>query len=307
MTSPAKEIIADIGNSAKPLLNSRLTELSNLSSQELELFRCLWSVIETERRRQIVYRLVALTEDNLEFNFESIFKYCLQDGDDEVRRQAIEGLWESEEASLINPLVNLLEQDSSEKVQAAAARALGKFAMLAEHNKLRPCHVSRIEEALLSVIYDKDKPLEVRRRALEAAAPLSLPQVKTAITEAYHSHNAGLKVGAVYAMGKNCDPTWLPILLKELGNSDAELRYEAARACGELEAEAAAPCLTGLVNDIDADVRIAAIQALGKIDSPQARECLEQCRDNPDELISQAAEQSLLELEAKENPTSFLI
>jgi len=305
VTSPIEEIMADIGNSDNPLLNSQLTELSNLSSEELELFECSWATIEPERRRQIVYRLVELAKDNLGLNFDSIFKYCLKDRDDEVRSQAIEGLWENEEASLISPLVNLLEQDRSEKVQAASATALGKFAMLAEHNKLRSYHGFRIQEALLSVINDKAKPVEVRRRALEAVAPLSLSQVGIAILEAYQSHDSRLKVSSIYAMGKSCNPSWLPLLLKEIGSTDAEVRYEAAMACGELEEEEAVPCLTKLADDIDADVQLAAIQALGKIDSTQAKECLEQCLDNPNEAISQAAKQALLELETKETPLSF--
>ena len=177
--------------------------------------------------------------------------------------------------------------------------------MLAEHNKLRTCHVFDIQEALLSVINDKAKPVEVRCRALEAVAPLSLSQVGIAIIEAYQSHDSRLRVSAIYAMGKNCDHSWLPILLKELGSADAELRYEASRACGELEAEEAGHCLTKLVNDIDADVQMAAIQALGKIGSSEAKECLEQCLNNPNEALSQTAEQALFELEAKEIPLSF--
>jgi len=305
MTSPIEEIMADIGNSDNPLLNSRLSELSILSSKELELFERSWSAIKPKRRRQTVYRLVELAENNLGLNFDSIFKYCLKDRDDEVRSKAIEGLWENEEASLIDHLVNLLEQDRSEEVQAAAATALGKFAMLAEHNKLRSCHVFRIQEALLSVINDKAKPIEVRCRALEAAAPLSLSQVRIAILQAYQSYDYRLRVSSIYAMGKNCDSFWLPILLKELGNANAEVRCEAASACGELEEEEAVPCLTKLADDIDTDVQISAIQALGKIDSTQARECLEQCLNNPNEAISQAAEQALLESETKEAPLPF--
>ena len=305
MTSPIEEIMADIGNSNQPLLNSRLTELSNPGSAELALFKNSWATIDPERRRQIAHRLVELAEDNLELNFDCIFKYCLQDQDDEVRSQAIEGLWENEEASLIKQLVNLLEQDRSEKVQAASATALGKFVMLAEHNKLGSGHVFRIQEALLSVINDEARPVAVRRRALEAVAPLSLPQVKTAVTEAYQNPDSRLKVSSIHAMGKNCDPAWLPLLLEELGSADAELRYEAATACGELEVEEAVPCLIKLVNDIDTDVRMAAIEALGKIGGSEAKECLKQCRGNPNEAISQAAEQALLELEAKEAPLSF--
>ncbi len=305
MPLPIEETFAELGNNDNPLLNSRLLVLSNLSSEEMEFFKRSWAAIEPKRRCQIVYRLVELAKDNFELNFDGIFKYCLKDQDDEVRSKAIEGLWENEETSLVNPLVNLLEQDSSERVQAAAATALGKFAMLAEYKKLRSGHTSKIQEALLAMISDKNKPVEVRRRALEAAAPISLPQVRTAIMEAYQSYNSRLRISAIYAMGKNGDPSWLPILLKELASADAEVRYEAAGACGELEEEEAVPCLIKLVNGPDVDVQMAAIQTLGKIGSPEAKECLEQCLNNPNEVISQAVEQALLELEAKQDPLSL--
>ncbi len=300
-----EETIADLADSDKPLLNSRLIDLSNLNPEEIRILEQAWAAIELKRRQQIVYRLVELSDDNLELNFGSIFKNCLEDRDAEVRSKAIEGLWESEEASLINPLVNLLKQDSSEKVQAAAATALGKFAMLAEHKKLRSCHTSRVYQALLTTISDKTKPVEVRRRALQAAAPLSLQQVRKAIIKAYQGHNSKLRISAIYAMGKSCDHSWLPILLKELANADAEIRYEAVRACGELGEEKTVPYLTELINDSDIDVQLAAIQALGKIGGSEAKKCLEQCQNNPSEAIRQATEQTLQELEAWEDPFSF--
>ncbi|MFC2020347.1 HEAT repeat domain-containing protein [Chloroflexota bacterium] len=305
MPLPIEEIIAELSNSDKPLLNSRLAELSNLNSAELELFERSWAAIEPERRRQIVHRLVDMAEDNLILNFDSILKHCLEDRDDEVRSKAIEGLWENEEASLIEPLINLLEQDSSENVQAAAAAAMGKFAILAEHNKLRSCHVTRIQQALLAAISDKDKPVDVRRRALESVAPVSLPEVKQAIMDAYQSSDSRLRISSVYAMGKSCDPSWLPLLLKELASADVEVRYEATGACGELEEETAVPFLEKLVDDFDADVRMAAIQALGKIGSTQARDCLKQCLESDSEVVRQTAEQVLNELETREDPLSF--
>lgn len=208
MSVPVAETIAYLCDSANPLRSSRLIELSNLNSEELGWLEQAWAAIEPKRRRQIVYRLVELAEDNFELNFDSIFTSCLKDQDAEVRSKVIEGLWESEEASLINPLINLLEQDSSEKVQAVAATALGKFAMLAEHEKLRSCHKSRICQALLAVIGDEGRLMEVRHRALEAASPLSFPRVNRAIMEACQSHNPKFKVSAIYAMGRNCDPSW---------------------------------------------------------------------------------------------------
>ena len=307
MSLSIEETIANLGNRDKPLLSSRLIELSNLNSEEMEFLEQAWATIEPKRRRQITYRLVELAEDNVELNFDSIFKSCLKDQDAEVRSKAIEGLWESEEASLIRPLINLLEKDSSEKVQAAAATGLGKFAMLAELKKLHSSHTSKLCQALLTAIDDKSKPIEVRRRALEAAAPLSLPRVKKAIMKAYQSHNSKLRTSAIYAMGKNCDCSWLSIVLKELGSANAEIRYEAAGACGELGEEEAAPRLIELINDLDTDVQLAAIQALGKIGGTEVKGCLEQCLNNPNELIQEAAEAALLELEAEEDPFSFRI
>jgi len=305
MPLPVKKIITEIANSNKPLLNTRLADLSNLNPEELELFRTLWIAIEAKRRRQIVQRLVELAEDNLELNFDSILKHCLKDQDDEVRRMAIEGLWENEEASLIDPLINLLEQDSSETVQAVAAIALGKFAILAEHKKLRSCYIPRIQEALLKAINDTNRPVEVSRRALEAVAPISLPQVRTAIREAYTSSNSRLKISSIYAMGRSCDPSWLPVLIKELTSPDAEVRYEAAWACGELEEEEVVPSLIKLVSDLDSDVQMAAIQTLGKIGNTQAKECLKQCLESNSEAVRQMAEEALNELETLEDPLSF--
>ncbi|MFC1939198.1 HEAT repeat domain-containing protein [Chloroflexota bacterium] len=302
MSLPIEEIISEIGNSDKPLLNTKLAELSGLSPEEMESFRSSWSAIEPKRRQQIVYRLVELAEDNWELNFDDIFKNCFSDPDDRVRAKAVEGLWEDEEPSLINPLIKLLEQDSSEKVRTAAAMSLGKFAMLAEHKKLRPCHTTSIQEALLAVIGDKNDAVEVRRRALEAAAPLSLPQVKTAIIEAYQSKNPRLKISSIYAMGKNCSPSWLPTLLQELASADTEVRYEAVSACAELEEEKAVPHLVKLINDTDIDVRLTAIKALGKIGATEAKKCLKQTLNNPNEAVVQAATQALTDLETIENP-----
>jgi len=305
MSLPIEETIADLGNIDKPLLNSRLAELSNLNAEELALFEQAWAAIEPKRRGQIMYRLVELAENNFELDFDSIFKSRLKDQDAEVRSKAIEGLWESEEASLIDPLIKLLEQDSSEKVQATAATALGKFAMLAELKKLRPDHKSKICQALLTVIDDKSKPIEVKRRALEAAAPLSLPQTEKAIVKAYQSSEPKLRTSALFAMGKSCNHSWLPILLKELASADAEVRYEAAGACGELGEKEAAPYLAELITDPDLDVQLAAIQALGKIGGPEAKNCLEQCLNNPSEVIQQVAGQALYEIEVGEDPLSF--
>ena len=307
MSLPIEEIIADLASIEQPLRNSKLVDLSNLNSEELGLLKQAWASIEPKRRRQIIYRLVDLAEDNVELDFDGVFRNCLKDQDAEVRGKAVEGLWESEDTSLINPFINLLEQDSSENVQVAAATALGKFAMLAELNKLRSCHTSKICETLLAVISDENRGVRVRRRALEAVAPLSCPQVGKTLREAYHSHSHKLRISAIYAMGRNCNRSWLPVLLEELSNADTEIRYEAAGACGELREEEAVPYLMKLTGDPDVDVQVAALQALGKIGGSEAERCLQQYLRNPKEVIRQAAAQALDELDAEEHLFTFKI
>jgi HEAT repeat protein len=299
---PMEQTIAKLVDPGKQLSDAWLTDLSGLNSTELKPLEQAWPAIEPKRRRQIIYRLVELAEDNFELDFDNIFKERLKDEDAGVRSKAIEGLWENEEAALIEPLVDLLEKDSSEEVQAAAATALGKFALLAELEKLRPNHREKVSRSLMAVIQDNSKPVEVKRRALEAAAPLTLPHMKKAIAEAYQSGDNKLKLSALFAMGKSGNPYWMPILLKELTSTDDEIRYEAAGACGELGEEEAAAYLCELVNDPDIEVRLAAIQALGKIGGPEAKGCLEKCLNHPDETIQGAAEQALSQLEAEEEP-----
>jgi HEAT repeat protein len=179
--------------------------------------------------------------------------------------------------------------------------------MLAELNKLRSSHTSKVCQALLGVISDKNRTVEVRRQVLEAVAPLNLLQVEKAIRTAYQGHNRQLRISAIYTMGKNCNRSWLPILLKELSSADAEIRYEAVGACGELGEEAASPYLIELIGDPDVDVQVAALQALGKIGGGGAKECLQQCLNNPSEVIRQVAEQALYELEAEESPFTFRV
>lgn len=300
-TSEIREIIAALADDDKPLLSSTLAHLSNLTPGHLTHFEQVWATIGLSRRRKIINHLLELAENSFELNFDDIFKVGLKDKNPDIRIKAIEGLWENEDPSLINIFVKLLNGDSSEKVQATCATALGKFAMLAELNRLRTSHASAVAQALLAVLADKSKPAEVRRRALEAAAPLSLPQIKASITEAYHNPDIKLRASAVYAMGKNCDPAWLPMLLKELGNDNPDIRYEAVNACGELCDKDAVPQLVKLVNDRDVEVQLAAIQALGKIGGTQAKHCLQRCLERTDGAVCQAAEEALQQLEAEDS------
>jgi len=302
-----------IGNAIRELAegeeipgNTTLAELSGLSSVEMKLFSEIWDELNAERRIQIISRLTELAEDNLELNFDTIFRFCLSDPEEDIRSMAIEGLWENEDTSLIDPLIKLLEEDESGKVQSAAAKALGKYAILAELGNLRNENTEKVREALLGAIDDSNKSKEVIRRVIESAAPLSIPDVQEAISDAYYSNDPDLMISAIYSMGKSCNVSWLPILIKETENDDPEIRYEAAGACGELEDERVVPALIKLANeDDDIDVQMAAIQSLGKIGSLSARECLTLCLESYNDAVKEAAEEALQNIDASDDPLSF--
>lgn len=296
-----KSIIEGLSDSENPLLSSDLADLSNLSPSLLDYFSQTWAKIDLDRRRKITSRLVELAEENFELTFDSIFKNLLKDTDDEIRAKAIEGLWESEETTLVIPFVRMLNEDHSEIVQAAAARALSKYAMLAELKKLGPASTDRVTLALISILTDDKKPREVWRRALEAAAPLSHPEVKKAINKAYQSDDLKVKNSAIFAMGKNCDSSWLPTVIKEMSNKQAETRYEAAGACGEICDEEAVPELIKLTSDKDQEVQHSAIRSLGQIGGTKAKLHLRKLLESPDETISEAAEAALRQLETEED------
>ncbi len=301
---PIRDILTEYSSNPNRQ-NAKLAELSHLNREELQAFQDLWAKMKTEDRRRIISHLIELTEDNVELNFDIIFKASLDDSNAEVRRQAIEGLWENEESSLINPLLNILVTDPDESVRATAASALGKFTLLAEHGKLRTTYVTRIQEHLLSVIHNLSETETVRRRALESLAHLCIPEVEKVIRDAYTSQNPRMKVSSIYAMGKNCDVIWLPILIQELGNQDAEIRYEAASALGEIGEEEAVPYLTKLGNDPDTEVQIAMVQALGKIGGNKAKEYLQHLLKAESQSVRDAAQQALSELRAIEDPLSI--
>ena len=304
-TIPFEQVTAELADDDKPLLNASLACLSDLSRQQLNLLENTWGNIDLKRRRQIIHRLAELAEDDISLNFEAIFKHHLNDQDEEIRSSAIEGLWENEDPSLIVPLINLMQQDVSEIVQSTAALALGRFAMLAEHRKIAAKYRQRLSRSLLAVFNDDNKAIEVRRRALEAASSIGLKRVKQAITAAYYNNNPTIRASAIYSMGRNCDSYWLPILTAELNSRDAELRYEAAVACGELGEEEAVPTLILLTDDSDTDVQLAAVQALGNIGGNEAREHLEKCLESPTEAMRQIAAHALHELEVLAEPLSL--
>ena len=296
MPLPVQEIIASLVDEEQPLSSSDLVLLSNLEPEALGLFQTVWPSIIVGQRRKIVRRLVELAEDHLALDYENIFRTCLSDHDSEVRSKAIEGLWEIEEPCLVNILIDMMESDASEKVRSSAATALGKFTIMAIEQKLRPEYTQKIYRSMINALNDINQPVEVKRRALETLSPIDSPEVKTFIEEAYQSDDPKIRASAIYSMGRNCDPLWLPLLLREANNYDNEIRYEVAVALGELGEKESVPCLINLATDPDIEVKLAAIRSLGHTGDTGAKDFLKKFRNESSDTLKQAAEEALQEI-----------
>ena len=209
-----------------------------------------------------------------------------------MRVKAIEGLWECDDCTIIPAILQTLMMDKEDAVRAAAASALGRFALLAELRKVHSRHVARIGETLFKIIDAKGEDAELRGRAMEAIAPVNLTGVKKLIYKAYHSEDPILRASALRAMGLNCDPAWLPILLKELGNPDPEMCLEAVKACGELGEEEVVPHLLRLIREADIQIKLAAVTALKQIGGGGAKQALYECLHYQDEQVRQVAKEA---------------
>jgi len=297
--------LKEIADDKKELVISRLTRLSAVAPADLELLRKSWPGIGVERRREIIANLITLAEGDPQLDFNDIFMLGIRDADETVRIRSIEGLWEYEDRSLIDPLIDILRHDKSEPARAGAAVSLGKFALLYELGKLREKDGKRVEESLIATIRNGKETIDVRRRAVEAVAPLSLPVVTDIIKEAYKNSDIFMKASALYAMGINCDTVWLPIVIHELNNAEPEIRFEAVKACGEFEDEQALPALLKLLKDPDIQIRTAVISSLGKIGGERSEAALEECAKDKDDSIRDAASEALRELCFNRDPFSM--
>jgi HEAT repeat protein len=302
---PFGDYLRELSDPSIKLRAAGLAALSGLGGEQTERLAGAWPGIDVERRREVVQELLDLEEDNVEFDFDTVFLQALGDADAEVRTGSVRGLWEHEGVDLIPRLLELMLEDEDAGVRAEAALALGRFVLRFEEGRLRERHFKAVEAGLREVIANSEEIDEVRARAIEAIGPHDAPWVRQAISEAYESAIRRLKGAAVHAMGRSCEPRWLPLLLRELSNEEAEVRYEAATALGSLGDESAVPNLVGALSDPDEEVREASIAALGEIGGREAREALLEVSREGSAAAKEAAVAALAEIDFEGDPLSF--
>jgi HEAT repeat protein len=269
------QVLDQLRDTSQPYPPTSLYQLSDLSREDVAALEGIWQELPEERRASIIQKLHDIGDDDFEVTFDAVHMMALDDESPLVRAAAIRGLWESEDESLIGRMVNFLLADPDHLVRAAAASALGRFVYLAEIEELPETIGRRLGDTLLDVVRGDDH-LEVRRRALESAGYSGRPEVAPLIASAYEAPETPWRVSAVFAMGRSAQSErWAKPVLTELESPDPEMRFEAARAAGELELQDAVPLLIDLVSDADPQVHSSAIWSLSQIGGNRARRALE--------------------------------
>jgi HEAT repeat protein len=294
---PLQIVLDELREEDQKLEQLSLYYLSNLDSAEAERVREVWAELPTDVRVELTSWLVELAEADFTLNFSAVFRIAMEDDNASVREAAIEGLWEDEDVRLVPRLAERLLEDESAGVRAAAAKSLGRFILLGELKKIRPGPRRKAYAALVEAHQTPHEDTEVQRRALESLAYMCDETVITSIRQAYASPIEKMRISAVFAMGRSADTRWEQEVQQELFSTAPEMRYEAARACGELQLSDAVSMLEELTEDADIEVQQAAIWALGQIGGDRAREILEHYAHASDEALRSAANAAIQEFE----------
>ena len=297
MADLLEALLEELRQSADMPNHVRLCYLSTLEADEAACVREAWPHVPVALRRELVVRLMRMAEADFTLDFGKIFRVAMNDEDAEVRTTAIEGLWEDQDVRLIPLLVERLLADETVSVRAAAAKSLGRFILLGELEKIRSEPREVAYDALLSSCQASGEHYEVRRRAMESLAYTGGEVVAGLIQDAYAASEERVRISAVFAMGRSADTRWEQQVQQELFSPNPEMRYEAARACGELQLTEAVSDLEELADDADIEVQETALWALGQIGGDEARAILERYCTVDHEALRSAAQAALEELE----------
>lgn len=293
-----QEQLDTIGDTDRPFALADLKPFSDLDPGSVPCLQETWRQIPSDRRIEVVKALLQLSEENIDNDFRQMFLMCLDDPDPSVRSIAIDGLWEDERPRTLRRLLQL-SSDPSRKVRVAVMLALSHFAYRAVVGDLAEEQSSELYRVLLEIVSDIDQPLEVRRRALESLGYFGeSSEVHTEIGRAYRHTDQLMRESALVAMGRSMHPDWFSYIEKELHSNSPALRYEAARAVGELaeEGRELVPSLLPLIEDEDNEVLQAAIWALGQVGGSHAHRLLHRIAQSKDPTRAEAAEEALEEL-----------
>jgi HEAT repeat protein len=273
MNEELKAFLTLLADEDEPIPVEQLSALSDLNREDLKSFSEVWVSLSDSRRQDLIRKLGQEAFNRIELLFEAINRMALDDPDADVRRMAIDNLWECEDSKLIPSLLKALEKDQDELVRAAAAKALGRFVLMGQMEQISLASLARIEKMLFRA-HAEDHAKAVRLAALESIGFSSHDDISPVISQAYQQGGDDLKLSAIKAMGRTANAVWTEQVIESLYHKSPYIRSEAATAAGELELKASVDNLIELLDDAHPQVVQAAVWALGHVGGKKAEESL---------------------------------
>lgn len=203
---------------------------------------------------------------------------------------------------LVDALLSILQgDDESEQLRGKAAISLGPILEHADIDgfddpddvPITEPAFRKIRESLRRLYRDAALPKNVRRRILEASVRAPQEWHQDAVRAAYASDDEDWRLTAVFAM------RWVRgfdnQILEALESNNEDIHYQAVRAAGNWELDAAWPHVSGLASapGTDKPLLLAAIDALATIRPQEAAAILLELAGSDDEEIVDAAHEAM--------------
>ena len=176
------------------------------------------------------------------------------------------------------------------------------------HERVEAIHVldglDRVSAAELLLAACGDKEFPVREAALQVLASYPGPEVRAFLREAAADDKrtkSGARSGAIQTLGALKDADSVPLLIKNLGAADFEVKRSSVVALGRIGAESAVDPILKLLADPEPALRTVALDALGLLRKPQA--CVPAILpllEGPDWQVRASAIQALGKMRVKE-------
>lgn len=249
---------------------------SDINEVELQQLKNYWEEVSEKRKTTLLQDLAGMMDYNFQVCFDDFAKFCILDDAPSVREAAIRLLYEYDQRDLIPVMLDILENDADDMVQAAAGTMLGNFVYLGELEELSRKDKSVIEEMLFHMIEESDSVL-VQRRCLEAVSFSNCDEVDPLILAAYETGERDWIASSLFAMGRSANPHWAAYIERNLEHDDTDIQFEAIQAAGRMFLESALPLLLTLTEDVESltqPIRMALAETLKNIGGEEGIQAL---------------------------------
>ena len=291
-----RRVVAEISSGQVELDSDDLHAVSRLAPDTADTIREQLVGLESAARFALIERLVQLASEFGGYDFTVILATLTSDDDETIRSLALSGLASCETAGATATLLAVARSaEETADVRREAVSALGEVAMRVELGWASGEAAGDVGDVLRTIAEDPLEDERIRAEAVSAVGVFDAPWVRDLVEAAFQSDDDVLHLGAVQAMGRSADVSWLSVLEGVLVGEDEDERLAAAQAIGEIGSEDGAPMLIELFHDPSASETLlhAAVTALGEIGGEEAIEELQQLRTHPDPEVRTAVQAAL--------------